>query len=96
MVDTNDVERLDEARQELHMIVSDREMKDAVILVFANKMDLPHAVGRDELIARLQMDKLKDRVTCVQQSCATNGEGLFEGLNWLADSVPLDGKKSKK
>ena len=30
---------LDEARQELHKIISDREMKDAVILVFANKQD---------------------------------------------------------
>jgi len=96
VVDTNDVERLDEARQELHMIVSDREMKDAVILVFANKMDLPHAVGRDELVSRLQMDKLNGRVSFVQQSCATNGEGLFEGLNWLSENVEIDGRKLRK
>lgn len=39
VVDSADVDRLDEARQELHKIVNDREMKDAVILVFANKQD---------------------------------------------------------
>jgi len=33
------LDRLDEARQELHKIISDREMKDAVILIFANKQD---------------------------------------------------------
>jgi ADP-ribosylation factor protein 6 len=39
VVDSADLDRLDEARQELHKIISDREMKDAVILVFANKQD---------------------------------------------------------
>jgi ADP-ribosylation factor protein 6 len=39
VVDSADVDRMDEARQELHKIVNDREMKDAVILVFANKQD---------------------------------------------------------
>lgn len=28
-------------RQELHRIINDREMKDAIILIFANKQDLP-------------------------------------------------------
>ncbi len=39
VVDSADLDRLDEARQELHKIVSDREMKDSVILIFANKQD---------------------------------------------------------
>ena len=29
-----------EARQELHRVINDREMKEAIILVFANKQDL--------------------------------------------------------
>lgn len=36
-----DRERIEEARQELHRILSDREMKDCLLLVFANKQDLP-------------------------------------------------------
>ena len=39
VVDSADTDRLDEARQELHKIINDREMKDSVILVFANKQD---------------------------------------------------------
>ena len=35
---------MDEARQELHRIINDEEMKDAIILVFANKQDLPQGV----------------------------------------------------
>ena len=40
-MDCADRDRIDEARQELHRIVNDREMKDAIILIFANKQDLP-------------------------------------------------------
>jgi len=41
VVDSCDRERIDEARQELQRILADREMKDCLLLVFANKQDLP-------------------------------------------------------
>ena len=41
VVDSQDRERVEEAKQELHRILSDREMKDCLLLVFANKQDLP-------------------------------------------------------
>lgn len=40
VVDSTDRDRIDEARLELHKIVNDREMRDVIILVFANKQDL--------------------------------------------------------
>lgn len=40
-MDSQDRERIDEAKQELHRILSDREMKECLLLVFANKQDLP-------------------------------------------------------
>lgn len=44
VVDSQDRERIDEAKQELHRILSDREMKECLLLVFANKQDLPGGV----------------------------------------------------
>ena len=41
MVDSSDTARVEEARSELHKIINDREMKDALLLVFANKQDIP-------------------------------------------------------
>lgn len=41
VVDSSDTARLNEARSELHKIINDREMKDALLLVFANKQDTP-------------------------------------------------------
>lgn len=41
VVDSQDRDRISEAKEELHRIIHDREMKDALLLVFANKQDLP-------------------------------------------------------
>lgn len=48
VVDSSDRDRIDEARQELHRIISDREMRDALILVFANKQD--HKDGKQSTV----------------------------------------------
>jgi len=44
VVDSADRDRIDEARQELHRIIGDREMRNALLLVFANKQDLPGGI----------------------------------------------------
>jgi ADP-ribosylation factor 6 len=41
VIDSSDRDRMEEARNELTRIIQDREMKDALLLVFANKQDLP-------------------------------------------------------
>lgn len=44
VVDCADRDRIDEARTELHRIINDREMRDAIILIFANKQDLSDGI----------------------------------------------------
>jgi len=80
VIDSNDRARIDEARQELHRIILDREMKEALLLVFANKQDIPGAMTPTEVTERLRLAQLKERMWYVVPSCATTGDGLFEGL----------------
>jgi ADP-ribosylation factor protein 6 len=80
VIDSNDRARIDEARQELHRIILDREMKEALLLVFANKQDIPGAMTPTEVTEKLRLGQLKERMWYVVPSCATTGEGLFEGL----------------
>ena len=87
VVDSNDRERVRKAAQELHKIMLDHAMKDACLLVFANKSDLPHALSPDEVGEELQLKDLNARAWHVQPSCATSGEGLFQGLKWLSSNV---------
>ena len=41
VVDSSDRSRIGEAAAELKKIITDREMKEALLLVFANKQDIP-------------------------------------------------------
>jgi ADP-ribosylation factor protein 6 len=52
VIDSNDRDRIDEARTELTRIIQDREMKDALLLVFANKQDLPGGEFRHFMYSR--------------------------------------------
>uniref|UniRef100_A0ACB8FSX6 ADP-ribosylation factor, Arf Arf6 n=1 Tax=Sphaerodactylus townsendi TaxID=933632 RepID=A0ACB8FSX6_9SAUR len=67
-------------------IINDREMRDAIILVFANKQDLPDAMKPHEIQEKLGLTRIRDRNWYVQPSCATSGEGLYEGLMWLTSN----------
>lgn len=44
MVDSTDVDRLSTSREEFHSILDEEELKEAVVVVFANKQDLPGAL----------------------------------------------------
>merc|ERR1712025_1551184 len=41
VVDSSDHDRIEDAREELHQMLGEDEMRDAAVLVFANKQDLP-------------------------------------------------------
>ena len=66
VVDSQDRERIDEAKQELHRILSDREMKECLLLVFANKQDLPNAMNAAEITDKLGLHGLRGRTWLIQ------------------------------
>ena len=102
MVDSNDRERIcgsaydrdDNARDELHRMLAEDELQDAALLVVANKQDLPQAMSVNECTERLGLNALRNRDWYIQSTCATNGDGLYEGLDWLSNT--LKKKKYKK
>jgi ADP-ribosylation factor protein 1 len=87
VVDSNDRDRIDDAREELHRMLNEDELSEAVILVFANKQDLPKAMSAMELTEKLGLNTLRGRTWYIQASCATTGDGLYEGLDWLSQTL---------
>eukprot|EP00414_Alexandrium_minutum_P006824 CAMPEP_0113821660 /NCGR_PEP_ID=MMETSP0328-20130328/1851_1 /TAXON_ID=39455 /ORGANISM="Alexandrium minutum" /LENGTH=198 /DNA_ID=CAMNT_0000789595 /DNA_START=178 /DNA_END=774 /DNA_ORIENTATION=- /assembly_acc=CAM_ASM_000350 len=90
VVDSNDRERVEEARHELQVMMGEEELKDMVLLVFANKQDLPHVMTTSELTEKLGLHTLGNRRWHIQASCATSGDGLQEGLEWLSRAIAGD------
>ena len=172
VVDSNDRERVAEARDELTRMVAEDELRDAVLLVFANKQvrnsavwqflcrlppgweggehgmekmwwwflipmavvwltphphplslslslslsvrikleteysldcgvnnmgnynqflcvaqDLPNAMNAAEITDKLGLHSLRQRTWFIQSTCATSGDGLYEGLDWLSTAL---------
>lgn len=110
VVDSNDRDRAAEARDELHRMLNEDELRDAVLLVFANKQvkhpsfscsfcrfcilnpiifsqDLPNAMNAADITDKLGLHSLRQRNWYIQATCATSGEGLYEGLDWLSNQL---------
>ncbi len=87
VVDSNDRDRIDDARDELHKMLNEDELREAVLLVFANKQDLPNAMSVKEVTERLGLHSMRQRRWYIQATCATTGDGMYEGLDWLSDTL---------
>ncbi|KAM8750402.1 ADP-ribosylation factor 4-like [Sparus aurata] len=87
VVDSNDRERVEESKDELTKMLQEDELRDAVLLIFANKQDLPNALSVTELTDKLGLQNLRNRQWYVQTACATQGNGLYEGLDWLSNEL---------
>eukprot|EP01106_Pelomyxa_sp_JSP_P016887 TRINITY_DN652_c0_g1_i2.p1 TRINITY_DN652_c0_g1~~TRINITY_DN652_c0_g1_i2.p1 ORF type:complete len:117 (+),score=32.50 TRINITY_DN652_c0_g1_i2:312-662(+) len=88
VVDSNDRDRVGQAQAELELLLREDELRDATFLILANKQDLPRALSARELTDRLATPALTTRRWHLQLTCATTGEGLLEGIEWLYQNLP--------
>merc|ERR1711964_704678 len=66
VIDSSDRDRIEDAREELSNILGDDEMKDAVLLVFANKQDLPNAMTSTEVSEKLSLQNVRSQPWFIQ------------------------------
>ena len=86
VIDSNDGDRIKEAKEELFNILKLDGLTQAHLLVLANKQDLPEAKTVSQLTDILGLHSLK-RSWHVQACCAITGDGLNDGLDWLSTRV---------
>ncbi len=61
VVDSNDRDRIAEAAEELQKMLSEEDLANAAVLVFANKQDLPNAMPTTEVTDKLRLHTLRGR-----------------------------------
>ena len=66
VVDSNDKDRIEDAREELHRMLAEDELKDALLLVMANKQDLPGALTPTEITDSLGLHTINKRTWYIQ------------------------------
>mmetsp|Transcript_21134 Transcript_21134/g.41085 ORF Transcript_21134/g.41085 Transcript_21134/m.41085 type:complete len:188 (+) Transcript_21134:86-649(+) len=88
MVDSCDADRLPDARMELQTMINDDLLRNACVLVLANKQDLPNALSTHKVAEGMALFNLPARVKWhVQSTVAVSGDGIYEGLDWLAATL---------
>ena len=95
LVDSNDAGRFQEAAEELHHLLSQDELRDAAVLVFANKQDLPYAVSASEIGDKMGLRAVRQN-WFIQPCSATTGEGVYEGMDWLANALARKSSNQRK
>ena len=59
-------------------MLSEEELRDAVLLALANKQDMG------------MMGVLEITEWYIQNTCAMTGDGLYDGLDWLTKTSPKE------
>jgi ADP-ribosylation factor protein 1 len=82
-VDSNDKERLPDAKNELDTFMNDETLRGVPLLVVANKQDLPYALSPQEVAQRLELPSIGDRDWNIMAANVSSGEGVREIIAWI-------------
>ena len=87
VVDSADVERMNVAKGELAAMLEEDELRDSILLVFANKQDQKGALNAQQISDALGLPEVRNRQWSIQETSALQGKGLFEGFDWLVSCI---------
>lgn len=86
VVDSSDQNRIELAKNELQKIINDDELKDAALLLLANKIDLD-GLSPEEVANRMEFERAKNpRKKCLG-TVGTTGKNIDKALEWLATNI---------
>lgn len=92
VIDASDTKRFQEAKTHLEKVVRElkavNSAKGFLLLVFANKQDLPGALSPKELSTMLGLKTMLDpnQLFAVMGTNGLTGVGLIEGLSWVSNN----------
>ncbi|KAK4258040.1 hypothetical protein QN277_007550 [Acacia crassicarpa] len=87
VIDSSDRARISTMKDELFRLLGHEELQQSVILVFANKQDLKDAMTPAEITDALSLHSIKNHDWHIQACSALTGDGLYDGLGWIASQV---------
>jgi len=87
VIDSTDRERISVSKEELHRMLESDELHKASVLVFANKQDVAGCMTATEISQQLSLQNLRKHQWQIQACCGLTGEGLYQGLEWIASKI---------
>ena len=93
VIDSHD-ETYDDSKTQFYKLLKNDALKNAVILIYANKQDLPGAKNVGDIIRIYELDTIKNHIWHIQPCSAQTGEGLITGMKWLSDQLVFKSNNS--
>ncbi|KAG2387594.1 hypothetical protein C9374_001188 [Naegleria lovaniensis] len=87
VVDSSDRDRMGIAKEELFAMLDEKELKDSILLIMANKQDAKNAMSVEQVSEQLNLSKIKNRTWTIFKTSALNGIGINEALEWLSENI---------
>lgn len=89
VVDSADLHRLGQCRDELRQLLVQERLAGASLLILANKQDVVGALSSHEIAEQLQLgdEQYKNRHWTIQSCSAVTGEGLQDGMDWIVQDI---------
>ena len=94
VIDSQDENNYEESKLQFHKLLKNTALKNATILIYANKQDLQGAKTINDIIKDYELDKIRNHSWKIQPSSALRGEGLIEGIKWLSEQLVFRGKNN--
>ena len=97
VIDSADKERLAKSKTYLFRVLQDSDLKDAPILIMANKQDIEGAMTTEEITKELGLDQFaaeNKKEFCLQSCSAKTGAGVWEGIKQLSETITKVEKES--
>ena len=94
VIDSQDDENSEDSKLEFHKLLTNSNLRNSIILIFANKQDLMGAKTIDKLIEDYELNKIKNHIWYIQPCSAVKGEGLINGIKWLSEQLVYRGKNN--
>lgn len=91
VVDSTDRDRMGVAKHELFALLDEDELRKSILLVYANKQDMPNAASESEVANMLGVSSITNRTWTILKSSAKTGHGLVEGMDWLSERLVEQG-----
>ncbi|PON79938.1 Small GTP-binding domain containing protein [Trema orientale] len=87
VIDSTDRARISIMKDELFRLLGHDDLQHSVLLVYANKQDLKDAMTPAEITDALSLHSIKNHDWHIQACSALTGDGLYDGLGWIAQRV---------
>jgi len=87
VVDSTDRDRIEETEQELQRLLNENNLRNTVLLILANKQDLPSAMAPSEIADQLGLCRMIGKKWHIQSTSAIDGTGLREAMKWLSKAI---------